>query len=66
MFEEMIETTIEINHCENCETDTWHTLVEFVVIDMHGELIEVIDSWWQCQRCDQTTANLAAPDDFPF
>lgn len=66
MYEDMLDNITGNRHCESCKTVTRHALIELVMVSMDGEIHELIDSWFQCQDCDQTTAISDGPDDFPF
>lgn len=66
MYEDMIETMAGNKHCNPCEKVTRHTLVELVMKDDLNYIIETIDSWWQCQICDNTSATPHTGADFPF
>lgn len=66
MFEDMIEPMSQHMPCKACQAVTLQTLVEYVRIYENLGFIEVIDSWWQCQDCDQTTPVPQGDDDFPF
>lgn len=66
MYEDMIDHISGYRRCKKCEKITRHSLVEYVQMDENINVVDVIDSWFQCQICGQTAAIPREDDGFPF
>lgn len=66
MYEDMLEFGEHEKQCESCQKKTTHIEVALCEVEHTGAIYEVIDTWFECRICGQTTIANHTLDDLPF